>query len=690
MDEKSSVKNLKRREGKKVKSSAAKKLALSRRSLSVLILIAPAAVIIALYTVLASFTPLPRLYTGLVLLAIYLVTATASVLIMKPKIDLEIKESELHPLLGEIMLSSMSEVSTPALIADKSAKVIIWYNREAGVALGGSKTLRGAKVSDILRDTKESDTGELTASVSDKIYRVSVSDITAGNKTYELYSFSDITESERMSDYISKHEVMVAYIMVDNLDEMLQHEQEEYRYAASATERILRNWATESGGILKEYQTDRYIFIFEAEKFREFEKNKFEILDKVRDVRVGTGSIPITISIGISDTGGETFADREKGAQGALETALQRGGDQAVVKNRDGSYSIYGGKTKTVQKKTNVRARIVANEILMRISESSNVIIMAHKRPDFDAIGASLGMARFAMFCGVPVNVVTDFSFGGVEKCLERIKDEPDYEGVLVDKETALDLVSPDTLLIIVDVNNPAVYEEPHLADSCRNIIVIDHHRKTAEFSREPLLSYIEPSASATCELVCGMLEQCIPEELILPREADIMFAGILLDTNQFRKNTGTRTFGAALYLRQRGADIAAVQEFFKTSIEDYERENKFRTNVSIYRKVTAISIADGDGDAGDNIPASKAADKLLELEGIKASFVLVKIKDSVHISARSVGEINVQLILEQLKGGGHFDAAGAQIKDTSVENVAELLKGAIDKYLDENTGAAV
>ena len=689
MDKKSSSKkHTDGKDNKKIKAPSVKNVKMSGRSLGAALIPTVLAVfIIALYTLLVSFTQLSKLYTGLVLLGVYLVAAVAFALIMKPKIDLETRESELHPLLGEIMLSSMSEVSTPAFIADKSANIVIWYNRSAGAALGSAKTLRGASVSDILKDAEENGEKGIKATVSDRVYNVSVSDITAGNKTYELYSFADITESEKMADYISKHEVMVAYIMVDNLGEMLQHEQEEYRYAASATETILRTWASQSGGILKEYQTDRYIFIFEAEKFHEFEKKKFEILDEVREIRVGTGNISITVSIGISDAGGN-FTDKEKGAQTALETALQRGGDQVVVKNKDGSYSIYGGKTKTVQKKTNVRARIVANEVLMRISESSNVIIMAHKRPDFDAIGASLGMARFAMFCGVPVNVVTDFSFGGIEKCLERIKDEPDYAGVLVDKETALDLVSPDTLLIIVDVNNPAVYEEPHLADSCRNIIVIDHHRKTAEFSREPLLSYIEPSASATCELVCGMLEQCIPEELILPREADIMLAGILLDTNQFRKNTGTRTFGAALYLRQRGADIVAVQEFFKTSLEDYERENKFRTNVSIYRKVTAISVAEGEGDVGDNIPASKAADKLLELEGIRASFVIVKIKDAVHISARSVGAMNVQLILEQLKGGGHFDSAGAQIKDASVEDVVKLLKDAIDRYLDEDANA--
>ena len=230
------------------------------------------------------------------------------------------------------------------------------------------------------------------------------------------------------------------------------------------------------------------------------------------------------------------------------------------------------------------------------------------------------------------------------------------------------------------------MFEQPHLAESCSKIMIIDHHRKTAEFPKEPLISYIEPSASAACELVCEMLELVLPEELLLKSEADIMFAGILLDTNQFRKNTGTRTFSTALYLRDRGADISAVQEFFKTSLDDYERENKFRSNVEVYREIAAISVAEGVGDSDDTIPASRAADKLLELDGIKASFVLIQIGDAIHISARSVGTINVQLILEQLQGGGHFDAAGAQIKGATTDEVTKLLKEAIDRYLDENS----
>ncbi len=636
---------------------------------------------IILFAILASFTSLNKIYTAVVLVVVYTAGVAVYYAVTKPKIDLEIKESELHPLLGEIMLRSMSGLKVPTMIADADGEKILWYNNAASASLGGKERLRGVPLSEALPPV--GDDAELAA-VGDRRFRILRSGIAAGDKKYVIASALDVTELEDAKSTLASRDLVVAYVMVDNLDELLHHEQEEYRVAATGTEAILRAWAAESDGILKEYQSDRYIFLFEAEKFNDFAAKRFDVLDRIREIRVGTGSIPITVSIGVGNVDG-SFADKEKAAQTALEMALQRGGDQVVVKNRDGSQSIYGGRTKTIQKKAKVRARIIANELLVHISEASNVIIMAHKRPDFDAIGASIGLARLCMFCGVPVNVVTDFNFGGIEKCIDRIKDEPDYKGVLVKGEAAMDLVMPDTLLIIADVNNPKVFEEPHLAESCSKIIIIDHHRKTAEFPREPLITYIEPSASAACELVCEMLELVLPDDLLLKSEADLMLAGILLDTNQFRKNTGTRTFSTALYLRDRGADISAVQEFFKTTLDDYERENKFRSNVTIYRDVTAISVAEGEGDSDDTIPASRAADRLLELDGIKASFVLIKIKDAIHVSARSVGTINVQLILEQLRGGGHFDAAGAQITGATTDEVVTLLKGAIDRYLDDS-----
>lgn len=651
---------------------------------------ATALCVLAAYAMIVCLTDVNKVKAAIAFGIFYIVSVAVIAFIMKPKIDLKTKESSLHPFLGEIMLSSMSSIPHPALITETSQNKIIWYNKKAKEIFSESGKLNGAVIDNILNFIKKDETTDtFYASYFEKIFSLNKKTITAKDEEYMLYALTDITVLENTKKKLEEHSAVVAYVMVDNLDDLLRQEQEEYRHIASEAEKVLRAWAAEANGILKEYQHDHYIFIFEAEKFNDFEQHRFDVLDKVRNIRVGAGNIPVTVSIGVFNGEG-TLQDKEKGAQAMLETALQRGGDQAVVRNRDGSQSIYGGRTKTIQKKTKVRARTIANELLVLISKASNVIVMGHKRPDYDAFGACIGVAKLAEFCGVKVNIVTDFSYGGIEKCLNRIKNDDKYNAILVNREAAIDLVSPNTLLIAVDVNNPSVYEEPLLAESCNNIIIIDHHRKTADFAKEPILTYIEPSASATCELVSEMLEQVLPGDMISPNEADLMFAGILLDTNQFKKNTGTRTFSAALYLKDRGADISAVQEFFKTSLNDYERENKFRSNVFIYRDSTAISVGNGIGDSADSIPASRAADKLLELEGIKASFVLIRIKDSVHVSARSVGTINVQLILEELRGGGHFDSAGAQIKNMSIDEVVEKLKNAIDKYLDTDTSSEI
>ncbi|MBR4934028.1 MAG: DHH family phosphoesterase, partial [Clostridia bacterium] len=315
-----------------------------------------------------------------------------------------------------------------------------------------------------------------------------------------------------------------------------------------------------------------------------------------------------------------------------------------------------------------------------------NVIIMGHKYADFDAFGSCVGIARLCMFCGVPVNIVTDFDDSNLDRCRRWITRENDYNGVFIDGDSAMDLLNSDTLLIIADVNNRYQFESPALADNAGRICIIDHHRKTADYENPPLITYIEPSASAASELVSEMLEQILPPDELLSVEANLMMAGILLDTNQFAKNTGTRTFSAALYLRGAGADVGEVQELFKTELHDFQRELKFHSNVEIYRNVTAIAIAQGDCTFKDKIPAAKAADKLLTVEGVKASFAIVPIGSEVHISARSSGTINVQLLLEKLKGGGHFDSAGTRLEGVSVFEAVEMLKRTIDDYLKENT----
>jgi len=578
-----------------------------------------------------------------------------------------------------VLAGAVTDLPHPAFICPEGDDIIIWSNKAAAEFI---KT-KHARFSEIFETLPDLDDNIRLEAEGRRFSPISYSSEGVDKRIYNVFIMHDVTELDRTIDLLCGKESAVAYITVDNLDELLSYEQEDYRSASGDTEKKLRQWANEAGGVLKEYQQDKYIFIFERSNLEGFTKSGFDILDKIRDIRVGQNSIPITVSMGICAANG-TPLEREKAAQSALDTALQRGGDQVVLKT-DTSVEIFGGKTKIPQKRTKVRARVVANELISHISSSSNVIIMGHKFADFDAFGSCVGLARLSLFCGVPVNIVSDLDDSNLDRCRAWLSGEPEYTGMFIDSDSAMDLISSDTLLIIADVNNKFQFEDKRLFENCDRVAIIDHHRKTADFEKEPIITYIEPAASAASELVAEMLEQVLPGEELRHAEADLMMAGILLDTNQFTKNTGTRTFSAALYLRGRGADVGEVQEFFKTDLGDFQRELKFHSNVEIYKDICAIATAEGECTLKDKIPAAKAADKLLTVEGVKASFAIVPIGGEVHISARSTGTVNVQLLLEKLRGGGHFDSAGTRLEGITAQKAVDMLKAAIDDYLKEN-----
>lgn len=643
---------------------------------TVFILVA-ASLMIAADALVATYTSLRPAIIAVLSIA-FLVAASVLFLLIRKNIVRQKKRTP-FPETVTVLAQSVVELPHPAFICPEDSDTVIWSNKAAASLFG----TQSRKFSDIF-ETLEGNDEEIRLGAAGRRYSpISYTAEGDNGKSYKVFILHDVTDYDEKSAFLLGKESAVAYITVDNLDELLNYEQEDYRTASGETEKLLRRWATEADGVLKEYQQDKYIFVFERSKLDKFRETGFDILDKIRDIRLGENSIPLTVSMGICAVNG-TPLEREKAAQSALDTALQRGGDQAVVKT-DAGVEIFGGKTKMPQKRTKVKARVVANELVAHISSSENVIIMGHKYADFDAFGACVGLARLCMFCGVPVNIVTDFDDSNLDRCRQWITAHEDYRGVFIDGDSAMDLLTSDTLLIIADVNNRFQFESPSLADNAQRICIIDHHRKTAEYEKSPLITYIEPSASAASELVCEMLEQILPQDELLSVEANLMMAGILLDTNQFTKNTGTRTFSAALYLRGLGADVGEVQELFKTELLDFQRELKFHSNVEIYRGITAIAIAQGECTFKDKVPAAKAADKLLTVEGVKASFAIVPIGNEVHISARSSGSINVQLLLEKLKGGGHFDSAGTRLEGVSAKEAADMLKGAIDSYLKEN-----
>lgn len=643
----------------------------------------------ATYFALCEYKNADPLKTGIIVIAVYI---AAEIIIWTVwRIAEEgfaaVSANSTASPLGNITLDVMSRLRQPVLICDENGK-IIWYNREIANRAGRRETLYGRDISTICgmsaADIAASQSpGGFNLNAFGTVFGVYGYKIISQGKDYVILMWYDKTELEAAYSRIAAQATVVAYIMVDNLDELMQYVQEKYRTASTEIENVLKSWADSVQGILMEYERDRYFFIFNASHLEQFIGDRFEILDRIREIRIGEGSIPVTVSIGISGTSG-SFAEKDREARNALDMALQRGGDQVVVKT-DTGMDFYGGRSKTVQKRTKVRARVVANELAVLMSSSSNTLIMGHRNMDYDALGACAGLARLALFCGVKVNIILNEKDPNLKKGLDKLRVLPEYRNMFVSPADAQDMLTSETLVIITDVNNKSQFAAPDVAENAFTTVIIDHHRKTAEFKTQPAIAYIEPSASSACELVAEILEQSVPAGQLPKSEADIMFAGILLDTKQFTRNTGTRTFSAALYLRGEGANPADAQTLFKTNLDDFLREARFTTNVYIYRGIFAIAVNDSeDNIMSDRIAAAKAADKLLTVDGVSATFALCRINNTVYISARSTGSVNVQLILEKIGGGGHFDSAGTQLDGEDMAQSLTALKAAIDDYLKD------
>ncbi len=594
--------------------------------------------------------------------------------------------------LSRIIFETLDVFSSPLILCRANGK-IFWCNEGMKVLMPDGRKPYGKTVFDVLGVTLDS---IREAAPEDGLgvdfaghYFIAKYNAVKYELGGAMVLLTESTELKTMGDELDliherlvDGEPVVAYIVVDNLTEMIQYDNESYRPAAAKIEELLRDWAAEAKGILKEVERDKYLFVFERKHLGVYIDRKFELLDRIRNVRVGPEQLSVTVSVGIAQVYG-TFAEKDKAARAALEMALGRGGDQVVVK-KDGATEFYGGRTKATRRRSSVRSRVVSNELLMHISRSSNVLIMGHRFPDYDSVASCVGLARLAMFCGVDVNIVTDTADENVAFCREYVKVQPEFADVFVTPDRGLDLIKPDTLVILSDVNNLGIVAEPQILCSTRRYAVIDHHRKQAEYTIEPLLEYIDPKASSASELVAEMLEQVLPQGLLTKGEANLLLAGIMLDTKQFTRMTGTRTYGAALYLHECGAEPQLVQELFKTDIDEYTKEASFRSNAEIYREHMAITVCDATGEdtSSAKITASKAAEGLIGVRGIKAAFAIVTVDDMMHISARSTGDVNVQLILEKLKGGGHFDIAGAQLQGHDTEKAVALIKSSIDEYL--------
>ena len=514
-----------------------------------------------------------------------------------------------------------------------------------------------------------------------RTYRVfgGVSHPEGGRSALATTYWMDVTDTEEMRRTLELTRPVVAILMVDNYEDLMKATPEGKRSAVRAMlEEKLSQWSAGSEGMMLRYDRDRYLFVFEEKSFSDFAAKRFDVLDAVREVVAGEG-VAATLSIGVGRDA-DSFEALFKNASVALEMALSRGGDQAVVKDKL-NFEFYGGRSKATEKRTKVKSRVMANALAELIDEAKQVYVMGHSYADMDALGAAAGVCAIVRKRGKKCRIVIDTENNAAHPMLRRLQALPEYQGAFLSGDDAFLRVQPETLLVVVDTNRPGSVESEPLLDACNRVAVIDHHRRGSSYIDKMALNYHEPYASSASELVTELLQYLIEPGDLLKAESEALLAGIVLDTKNFTNRPGGRTFEAAAYLRRAGADTADVQRMFQSDLQSMISRYDIIRRAELYHGDIAIAALDQECD---RVIAAKAADEMLTLQGVRASFVLYRKDDGVYISARSLGEINVQVLVETLGGGGNSTTAGGQCSGMTVAEAKTTLLRAIDKYFEE------
>ena len=507
---------------------------------------------------------------------------------------------------------------------------------------------------------------------------------TDNSKKYlvNLY-FIDNTQNVEILKKYNDSKTCIGIIMIDNYEEIMQRISTESTPQVIATvEKEIYNWVNPTGGLIIKKDRDTFIYVFERKYLEQIEKDKFNILDTIKQINI-EGKLQLTLSIAITDEG-ESNYDKYQTALSAIDIALGRGGDQAVIRT-NGKYNFFGGRAQEVEKRTKVKARIIAHALEELINESKDVLIMGHMNGDIDSMGSSLGLYRLAKSLGKEVHVISSTADITLANFIESLKTNDEYAEAIIDKNEAMAKISPDTLLIIVDTHRKNYVEVPSLLDETEKIVIIDHHRKSTEFIESPILMFHEVYASSTAELVIEILQYSNQDIKLTDQEIEALYGGIMVDTKDFTFKTGVRTFEAAAYLRKLGVDIIKVKKWFQMDLENYNIISDIVKNTELINDTIGIAVYDKvDKNAG--IICAKAADELITISDITASFVIGNVGDKICISGRSIGDINVQVVLEKLGGGGHITVAGAQLHELTLEEAKKLVIEKVNEYLMENS----
>ena len=489
----------------------------------------------------------------------------------------------------------------------------------------------------------------------------------------------DVTEFSLIRERYQATRPVAAVLLLDNYDELMKNLTENQRSAlVSEIDSRLDGWVAESGGMLRRYQRERYLFVFDEQYLAKFVEDKFDILDAIHQV-VNPSGINATLSIGVGKDG-ETYRELFQFANLSIDMALSRGGDQAVIRNKF-TFEFYGGRSKETEKRTKVKSRVMANALSALVSDSSQVFIMGHRSPDNDCIGAAAGVCALCRKNGVPVHILKEAAPPPAQELIDRLSPLPEYQDCFLTAQEALLIADSRSLAVVVDTNRPDQVQAAELLESCNRVAVIDHHRRAATYIEGAALNYHEPYASSASEMVTELLQYIVEPNQILRSEAEALLAGIVLDTKNFTMRTGGRTFEAAAFLRRSGADTAEVKKLYQNDLADTVAKYALIQNAQLYRDHIALAVS---RQPVGRIIAAQAADELLNIMGIDTSFVIAPEGDKVNLSARSMGDTNVQVILEKLGGGGNAAAAGGQVSGKSVDEVAQELKEAIDQYFEK------
>lgn len=597
----------------------------------------------------------------------------------------------------------LNEFEIPYALLDINGK-ILWMNNKFGEVTGKDKGYHKTIFSifhSISKEELQKGEGESNFYIhwEDKVFRAETTRLYFESMV-EQSSIIEVTEKKEdsayliafylfdeteLSQYIQENreqKLVSALLYIDNYDEALDSIEDVKRSLLIALiDRKINKYFNEMDALVRKIEKDKYFIVFKYKYMEFLEEDKFSILEDVKTVKVGN-EMSVTLSIGVG-MNGDSYKNNYEFSRMAIDLALGRGGDQAVVKEYD-KISYYGGKSQTVEKSTRVKARVKAHALRETLESRENVIIMGHSISDADAFGAAVGIYCAARVLGkkaqIVLNTVTS-SLRPIKECFTPDKGYP--EDMFINSERALEIVNKNTLVMVVDTNRPNYTECPQLLNKGLAVVVFDHHRQSSEVIQNPVLSYIEPYASSACEMIAEVLQYFTENIKLEPSEADCIYAGILIDTNNFMTKTGVRTFEAAAYLRRCGAEVTRVRKMLRNDMDAYKARAEIVRHAEVYRGSFAISVCPGKMES-PTIVGAQAADELLNIVGIKASFVLTEYQEKIYISSRSIDEVNVQLIMERLGGGGHLNVAGAQLSGYTLNEAKRAVCDVLDKMLEE------